>query len=541
MSTKKKKAVKATQETGQEAIRIAVVDVSQATIRRVVIVGAVALLLVTVFPYRHSARASAPISMLAQFYQGKIANAFMLRDEVSTPAGDATVLAKAKGVPVLMYHGVMRRPDSYNIGGDVFEDHMRSLKEAGWNTITMDQFRAFMANDGDLPDRSFLLTFDDGRKDSYYPVDPLLERYGYSATMFVLPQYSIDHVVESPYYLNRDQIQEMYESGRWDIESHTWDGHSYFPTSAQQAGEGTPEGIFLANLLWNQQENRRETVGEFRTRVREDLLLADKSVKALTGKKTTSIAFPFGNYGQTKYNFEQASSIVLEESRLLHDRGFAQVRNGVFRGHGISANHPSSEFLIRRIDVNPRWQGSDLIAVLEASRDQSLPFDQSMDRFIGWVVPSGIARHASDTALGGHIVLESDGTHKDVNAFLDGGLLWSNYDVAIDAVWEAGDAFEIIAFDQADEAPVSCVFARSDIPSESELLAHTFALKQQGNGIVCLLDGQEVGSATGATENIQSVLRSGTVHVRVSTQDVAERSQVRLVHVRVSSSKPWAQ
>jgi len=390
-STKSQKA-----SATKAAPQISVVDVSSSTVRRVVVVGVIALMLLAVFPYRHSARASAPFLMLADFYGKQIVNASLARANAlpSLVVGSDVTTLDASGVPVLMYHGVMHHPDSYNIDRTVFEDHLSSLHAAGWRTVTLDAFRAYMRGEQTLPDRSFLLTFDDGRKDSYYPVDPLLTRYGYSAVMFVLPQYSIENDVDSPYYLNRTQIEDMHASGRWDIESHTWDAHSFFPTDHAQVTQDDPEGIFLANLLWNAEENRRETPAEFRARVRADLLLADTSVKDVTGQPVTTIAFPFGNYGQTKYNFPDADEIVLEESQKIHDHGFFQIRTGLFRGHGLSVNYPDSDtFLIRRIDVNPRWGGDDVLNVLEAGKDHALPFRSSMQDFIGWVVPAGISRH----------------------------------------------------------------------------------------------------------------------------------------------------
>jgi peptidoglycan/xylan/chitin deacetylase (PgdA/CDA1 family) len=36
-----------------------------------------------------------------------------------------------------------------------------------------------------LPKKSFLLTFDDGRKDSFYPVDPVLKKLNYNAVILI--------------------------------------------------------------------------------------------------------------------------------------------------------------------------------------------------------------------------------------------------------------------------------------------------------------------------------------------------------------------
>ncbi len=409
----------------------------------------VLLFFLAIFPYKSVTREHGSYSLLFEHYYKKIQNRFVYAETFSPALGQSGV---ASSVPIVMYHGVMARPDAYNLHRENFEDHLSALKMSGWQTITMDQFRAFRLGEIDLPEKSFLLTFDDGRKDSYYPVDPLLERFNYSAVMFTLPQYSIDHEEISPYYLNRRHIERMRDSGRWDIESHTWDGHSFFKTEA----DGESDGIFLANLLWRDDLNRVETEGEFGLRVREDLQKADTSIKALTGKGVTTIAFPFGNYGNTNYNFEGAQDIVLKEAQAIHDLGFSQVRIGTFRGHGLSANYAdASDFLVERIDVNPLWSASELLAVLEGGMDKDLPYQADMENYVGWIAPSGVMRHDGDG-----IVMETSQIHPKAVSFLDGAGLWKDYQFDLDLYWDQGEKIILRTHGDLAEGGVACVYER---------------------------------------------------------------------------------
>ena len=105
----------------------------------------------------------------------------LLASVVGAPDRDAALennmsdyAAYAKSVPVLLYHGVVDKSDGANILPEDFKNQMFVLKKAGWQTITLDDFYAFMRGEKQVPDKSFLLTFEDGRKDSHYPVDPLL-------------------------------------------------------------------------------------------------------------------------------------------------------------------------------------------------------------------------------------------------------------------------------------------------------------------------------------------------------------------------------
>src|SRR3990167_8963661 len=97
----------------------------------------------------------------------------------------------AKSIPVLLYHGIIENADGSNILLEDFKNQMFALKKAGWQTVNIEDFYAFMRGEKQVPDKSFLLTFDDGRKDSYYPVDPILKALNYRATIFVITGRSL--------------------------------------------------------------------------------------------------------------------------------------------------------------------------------------------------------------------------------------------------------------------------------------------------------------------------------------------------------------
>src|SRR3989338_8622418 len=75
-------------------------------------------------------------------------------------ATQAPPTTPAISVPVLLYHGESGGPDMPQA---TFVQQMRALHEAGWRTVTLSQFEAFMRGEASVPDKSFLLTFDDGR------------------------------------------------------------------------------------------------------------------------------------------------------------------------------------------------------------------------------------------------------------------------------------------------------------------------------------------------------------------------------------------
>ena len=211
----------------------------------------------------------------------------------------------AQSLPVLLYHGIRTTPYKEDMLLSTFEDHLLTLKEAGYQTISIAQFEAFLAGKTTLPARSFLLTFDDGIKSSYYMADPLLKAIDYSAVMFIITKYSL--AVGSSYYLSLDEVRAMLDSGRWEIESHGRDAHALIVIDA----EGT-KGHFLTNKMWLEAQGRLEIDTEYRTRIAAELTASKRDIQETLGFEPIAFAFPFGDFGQTSHNFPDAQQVLLE-------------------------------------------------------------------------------------------------------------------------------------------------------------------------------------------------------------------------------------
>lgn len=151
-----------------------------------------------------------------------------------------------QGVPVLMYHSVA---DGTNnpvvIAPAKLDEEMKYLKDNGYYTITLDDLYAYFINNAPIPEKSVVLTFDDGYKDNYTAMLPIMKKYGFRATVFVITSY-IDKL---PGYLTSKQLKEM-EAYGIDIESHTVDHKALKElTKPQQQQELTESKAFLETLL----------------------------------------------------------------------------------------------------------------------------------------------------------------------------------------------------------------------------------------------------------------------------------------------------
>lgn len=100
----------------------------------------------------------------------------------------------ASAVPVLMYHSVGRVLDDWawselTVPAEVFEDQLEWLRRRGWRTADLYELHAHTTGERPLPERTVVLTFDDGYVDNWTYVAPLLEAYGFGATVVVTPEF----------------------------------------------------------------------------------------------------------------------------------------------------------------------------------------------------------------------------------------------------------------------------------------------------------------------------------------------------------------
>ena len=126
-------------------------------------------------------------------------------------------------VPIMMYHYVSELPpnaDIYRVDLTVlpedFEAQLQYLAEAGYHAITLTDLHLHLTQGYPLPDKPIVLTFDDGYRDAYEVVFPLLLEYGFTGTFFVLAtpaHYEWDQ------YMTWAQMREMAETGM-EIQSH---------------------------------------------------------------------------------------------------------------------------------------------------------------------------------------------------------------------------------------------------------------------------------------------------------------------------------
>ncbi|HVS79646.1 MAG TPA: polysaccharide deacetylase family protein [Candidatus Paceibacterota bacterium] len=343
-----------------------------------------------------------------------------LGDGTGTEATEADVENSGSDIPVLVYHGVLKKSDGsgINLTDEQFKNQMFALKQAGYTTITPDQFLRYLRGEIVLPRKSFLLTFDDGRKDSYYNGDPILKTVGYNATMFVISHFPID-LDGTNYYLSKEELQQMQDSGRWDLEAHTYNGHGMI-----QIDQGGDTGYFFGNKAWLPSEGRLETDQEYAERISEDLAQVKLQLENTYHKQVNSFAFPFGDHGQEATNYPDADQVLIDHASALYPLLYFQYGGGYrFNANYFNiADAAKQSFLVRRIDINPNWSGADIVKVMNNAEPKILPYTDAFATNNGWIASWGLTKIAN-----GSLTITPEEANAGAATVLDGTGGWKDY------------------------------------------------------------------------------------------------------------------
>ncbi len=100
-----------------------------------------------------------------------------------------------------------------------FDAQMNLLAGQGYHSITLLEMYAYLQKGEPLPTTPVVITFDDGYIDNYQFAFPILKKYGFIGTFFILSG-PIDN--GNPNYMTWDMVKELSNSGM-DIELHSRD------------------------------------------------------------------------------------------------------------------------------------------------------------------------------------------------------------------------------------------------------------------------------------------------------------------------------
>ncbi len=126
-------------------------------------------------------------------------------------------------VPILMYHRIEETSDTstnakYYTSPKKFRQQMRALYLAGYTAVTLQQVWDYWHDEGALPAKPIVLTFDDGTSGQAENTLPVLEKYGWPGVISVVVPNVTD--AGGTLSISPDQIRRLLDAG-WELDSHS--------------------------------------------------------------------------------------------------------------------------------------------------------------------------------------------------------------------------------------------------------------------------------------------------------------------------------
>lgn len=170
---------------------------------------------------------------------------------------------------ILAYHSVSTAKISGAVSPEQFEQHMQVLKKCAFNVVSLDQLAQYRKQ-GAIPPKTVCITFDDGYRDNYTTAFPILEKYTFPATVFV-----VTDVIGSHWEVRGEQFEMLSEA---DIQKISTSG--LVTVAPHTASHAKLDSLSMADAM-------REIHGS-KTRI-----------ESITGSQCHHFAYPFGRMNDT--------------------------------------------------------------------------------------------------------------------------------------------------------------------------------------------------------------------------------------------------
>jgi len=177
---------------------------------------------------------------------------------------------KENEMAVLMYHSISENSWEFSITREFFERQIKYLKRNGYKFLAINEFYESLTGKRPMPDKSVLLTFDDGYKDFMINALPIIEKYNLPAVVFVHTNRSSEHLGNSFPLIDWNDLRKLKELG-----------------------------ITIGNHSHNHHNLKTLTQNELEEEIRESGNIFQKEIREMP----RIISYPGGRYNQSVIEF----------------------------------------------------------------------------------------------------------------------------------------------------------------------------------------------------------------------------------------------
>ena len=304
-----------------------------------------------------------------------------------------TAFAKEHHFLVLNYHDIVgaegAKPpfNSMDVSVDHFEEHLGWLKKNGYKIISVQNILDAAAGKDALPDKSALLTFDDGYQSFYTRVFPLLKKYHYPATVALVGTWmdgNVTAVEQGKPLLSWGQVRELVKSGLVEVASHSYDLHKGVNANPQANSQAA-----AITRLYDDPMLVYETDEQYRERIHAAMLKSAEFIFQHAGIRPRSMVWPYGEYNQIAVQASREAGMpmtmgLIDGSNTLADISalrrlimvdnpdvsqFAELVTGLRTGRSLRVAHLDMDYLY---DENPEQTERNLDAVIQRIKDMNI-------------------------------------------------------------------------------------------------------------------------------------------------------------------------
>ncbi len=182
-------------------------------------------------------------------------------------------LSKSNRLAILAYHSLDSSGSVVSVAPGDFANQMACLSDNGFRAISLSEAVIERVRKGSWPERAVVLTFDDGFANFYDEALPVLIRYGFTATVFVISSHM---------------------GGRNDWGPCPKDLGIVPMLSWQQAAEISSAGIEIGSHTQTHRDLRHCSAEE----ARQEITSSRADIEDRLGFRVQSFAYPYGGHNQ---------------------------------------------------------------------------------------------------------------------------------------------------------------------------------------------------------------------------------------------------
>lgn len=208
--------------------------------------------------------------------------------------------------PIIMYHNVavLDDPKLNDVTPETFRNEMFFLVKEHYTVHTLDDFLEARNKQEQLPNRSVIITFDDGFEGVYQYAFPILKEFNLPAIVFIPSDF-----INKEGYLTLNQIKEMQDSGLISFGSHTV-SHSYLPELSADRQE------------WEIKESKHR-------------------LEAILGKEVNYLAYPSGGFTENIKDILKANGYKVA---VTTNRGYDRTGQDLFELKRVSMRNNDAQW-----------------------------------------------------------------------------------------------------------------------------------------------------------------------------------------------------